>query len=225
VAISVVQSVGLGTWTGNFGSNVTTGSTLIYVTSAYNTTGATISSSSPVYNSATPSGSTELATVWSGGTDSAYTAIWMLPNVTGGASSIGITMTNQSTPGDTHTVGLAAYEIAGLGTSPSLDKSSTSSGNSTAVTSGASGAITTTPEIVIGGLVIFGQVMALVTSPWTSIQLSDQFQQSGYQIVTSGSSSYTYAQTAGGSAEWVGAVVTVKGTAAASHLPFLYGIV
>jgi hypothetical protein len=146
--------------------------------------------------------------------------------VTGGASSIGITMTNQSTPGDTHTVVLAAYEIAGLGTSPSLDKSSTSSGNSTAVTSGASGAITTTPEIVIGGLVIFGQVMALVTSPWTSIQLSDQFQQSGYQIVTSGSSSYTYAQTAGGSAEWVGAVVTVKGTTvAASHLPFLYGIV
>jgi hypothetical protein len=130
-------------------------------------------------------------------------------------------MTGQSTPSDNHTVGLTAYEVPGLGANPVLDKKSTSSGNSTAVTSGASGAITALPEIVFGSLVIFGQVMSLIGAPWTSVQLSDQFQQSGYQIVTSGASSYTYAQTAGGAAEWVGAVVTIK----PGSLLFSYGIV
>lgn len=218
MAISVVQAVKIpDTWSGAFAGNVTPGNTIFLVPTAYTNTGSTISSSAPLYNSASVAGATKLIDVNSGGaTNAVYTGIWMLPNVSGAHTSVGITLAGENASPFAGSVGLTALEVAGLGTSPSLDKSNPSSATTgTAVTSGASGAITTVPELVLAALIIYGQVMNDVGAPWTESQYTNQYSLAGYQVVTSGSASYTYNQAAAGSAPWCGAVVTVKGTPAA----------
>jgi hypothetical protein len=218
MTITVVQTAKIpDTWSGSFPGNVTAGNTLILVPTAYTNTGSAMSSSAPLYNGASVTGAAKLIDVNSGATNGVYTAIWMLPNVTGGHTSIGITMTGENSSPFAGSVGLTAYEVSGLGTSPALDKSHSSSATTgTAVTSGASGNITAVPEIVIGSIIIFGQAMNTVGSPWTESQYANKYSLLGYQVVTSGSSSYTYSQTGAASAAWCGAIATVKGTASPS---------
>lgn len=213
MTISVVQTATIAdAWSGSFAANVAAGNTVFLVVTAYSSSGATMSSSSPTFNGSPVTGATQLVSINSGSGSSVYTSIWMLPNVSGGAKTVSVTVSGEDTPPFAGAVGLLAYEVAGLGASPALDKSHTSSATSgTAVTTGASGSITAVPEIVIGSVVIFGQTMPAVGSPWTSTQFANQFSSAGYQIVTSGSSSYTYASTAAASAAWCGGIVTVKG--------------
>jgi hypothetical protein len=212
MAISLNQTpTVLGAWTGSMGSAAASGDTLFYVATAYSAAGSAISSSAPLYNGSSVTGATLLEHDQSSGTNSVYTGIWMLPNISGAHTSVAITMSGQDTPPDAHTVGLSVFDVAGLGASPAQDKGTASAGTSSAVTTGASGSITTTPEFVLGSLVIFGETLAPVGAPWTEpTQLSDDFCLTGYQIITSGSSSYTYNKTASGSAGWAGAIVTVK---------------
>jgi len=217
VAVSVSHVTVLGTWSGTLSAAPAAGDTLLYVVTAYTTSGAAISTSSPTYNGAAVTGAVLLKAQQGPGTNAVYTATWMLPNVSAGHTSVGITVTGADTPGDQVTVGLTVYDVTGLGASPSLDKSASSSGTSSAVTSGASGATTQASEIVVGSLVIFGQTMSPVGAPWTEpAQLADDFCLSGYQLLSSSGSSFTYAKTAGGSASWAGTIVTVAGSSPVS---------
>ena len=222
MTISLNQSpLVLGSYSGSLASAAAAGDTLLYVVTAYTTSGSTISSSAPLYNGASVTGATQLKAVQASGTDAVYTAIWMLPSISGSHTSVAITVSGDTVPGDTKTVGLTVYDVAGLGSSPALDKGNTASGTGTSVTSGASGNITQLPEFVLGSYVTFGQTIATAGAPWTEpAQLTDQFQSSGYQIITSGTASYTYAQTDGASSAWAGAIVTLyAGGAAAAATP------
>lgn len=216
MTISVVQTAKIAdTWSGSFSASVTAGNTLFLVPSAYTNAGTAMSATAPLYNGSSVTGAVKLTDVNSGSTNGVYTAIWMLPSVAGGHTSIAVTMSGEQASPFAGSVGLTALEVAGLGTGPALDTSHTSSATTgTAVTSGASGNITAVPEIVIGSLILFGAAMSTVGSPWTESQYANQFTLIGYQVVTSGTSSFTYNKAGASSAAWCGAVATVKGTAA-----------
>jgi hypothetical protein len=209
--INVIQSVGIvEAYSGNFNYDVTAGNTIFIVVGTYNTSAVTISSSSPTFNGNPVSGVTELLSVQSGfdGSDTAYSAVWMLPNVLGGSSSVGITVTNGIT---SPTVGgLILYEVSGLGT-PVLDQSSTGSATTgTSVSSGASGDIKQTPEFVIGTSFSLDSLSSLPASPWTSQAIgANAHAAAGYQIANSSGNSYTWSGTGGGSAPWSAGIATV----------------
>ena len=154
MTISVVQDgeagAAGGTWAVTLGSGTTAGNTLFYVATAYENTGAVPSSSAPLLGGSAVTGAVKLIDVVDTSSDRLYTSIWMLPDVPGGKTACAITMTNSQS---INNVGLTVYEVAGLGSSPSLDRSS--SGNSastptTAVSSGTTAAITAAPEFVLG---------------------------------------------------------------------------
>ena len=223
MTISVVQTAKIAdAWSGSFASNVTIGNTVFLIATDYNVVTATMSATNPLYNGGSVTGATLLKDVNSGSSSPVYTAIWMLPNVASSAKTVAVTMNNGIGSSPTAgAVGLIAIEVAGLGASPTLDKSNaTPATTGTAVTSGASGSITAVPEFVLASLVIFGQSMTTVGAPWTELQFTDDFSLCGYQIVTSGSASFTYNQTAAGSAASAGCIVTVKGTVSATPSPF-----
>lgn len=64
---------------------------------------------------------------------------------------------------------LYGYEVAGLGSSPQLDKSSTGSGNSAGpLDSGSTGSISFAPEIILGTGVGYALNLNSPGSPWIS---------------------------------------------------------
>jgi hypothetical protein len=150
----------------------------------------------------------------SGGVGGVYTAIWMLPNVAGG-STVSITVTNANMPVDNHTVGMTCYDIAGLGTNPTLDLSSAATGNSSSIASGSVGPINHSQELVLASVVAFGAQVTPVGSPWTESFLLDEFAIQAYQITSSSGGTYDYAATCN-STEWTGTVVGVYAGAVAS---------
>ena len=115
-------------YTGSFGSNVTAGDSVLLLVVSYNTSNVTISSSSPTFNGSPVTGSQLLKDQQSPYAASAttYAALWMLPNVSGGAKPFGITVTNGLSSGNT---GIWALDVAGLGTTPLLDQSQPASGS------------------------------------------------------------------------------------------------
>jgi hypothetical protein len=222
MTISVVQVGTLADLSGSGGSgdasfaaDVTAGNSLIYAFTDYSGTNVVISSNTPTFAGSEPAGSVKLTdeqSPYSGGT--VYAALWLLPDVAGGSKEIGITSVNGTGGAN---VGLIAWEVAGLGASPSADKSSEGSGNSTAVSSGASGAITASPEIIVGLAVGYGQTEPGAGAPWTETTFGSDFIYAGYQIAASSGGSYTYAMTGGSSAPWAALVATVKGPSGTSH--------
>jgi hypothetical protein len=212
MTIAVVQVAELfGAFSGNFSSPVTAGNTIFLLASAYNASGATISSSDPEYDGSIPAGSVKLKDEQSpiSGGDSVYGTIWMLPDVAGGATSVILTVTNGENVSST---GLVAIEVSGLGASPSLDQSASDQGNSTGPTSGPTGDITAAPEIILGAGVEFAQAVTPPGSPWTSYRAGADYTAFGYQIVTSDGNPYTYACTSSSAAPWCGMIATVQGT-------------
>jgi len=220
MAISVVQTA---TGTGNppfsFGSAVTVGNTVILVVPGYSTTGSspstgsvklggnTITGTVAFFNPGTTAG---VASANDGG-NVAYVSIWMLPNVqVSGQTAVDVTFTAGNSG-----IGGVAYEVSGLGTSPSLDQSTSSSGiTSTAVDSGTTSAITAAPEIIIGGAMIFSGAGAGSPAGFTvSNPTGDCW--AGYQVATSSGGTYNWHQAAGGGNPWTAALVTIQGTAAA----------
>jgi hypothetical protein len=216
MAISVVQTA---TGTGNppvtFASNVTAGNTVILAAPCYDTGGTNNTVSSVLLGGSAVTGTVAFFNPGStGGVNSgslggnvAYISIWMLPNCPGGQNSVDYTFSGSQ-------VGQVAWEIAGLGTSPSLDQSS--SGSSTTLgtsDSGTTSAITAAPEIVIGAAMIFSGAGASSPAGYTvSNPTGDLW--AGYQIVTSSGGTYDWQQTGAGQ-PWAAAIVTIQGTAAA----------
>lgn len=208
--VAVVQSALIANATsGSFGSNVTAGNTVFLTVCCFNTTGNTISSSNPTFGGSPASGAVKLkeAQSNSAGTESAYTATWMLPNLAGGAASVGITVTNGTVNANT---GLLLYEVSGLGSNPTLDQSNSGSATSgTAISSGASGAITQAPEFVLGAWEA-NQGSTAPGAPWTSQFISGAgVGLTGYQIPSSSGASFTFSGTGNASGLWAATIVTV----------------
>jgi Concanavalin A-like lectin/glucanases superfamily len=205
VTISVVQGKVFSGLSGSLNSAVTAGNTLLVLPYNYNSTN--MSSSAPVYNGSTPSGSAKLTDVNapSGGAGIVYTGIWMMPAVSGGGTSVGLTVTGS-------TVGMAAYEISGLGSAPQLDPGGgTSTGGNAGSATAASGstpAITQSPELILGSVITYGGAPAGAGSPWT--ELSPTYSKCGYQVVTSSGGAYDYTMGSGGAGDtWAACIAAI----------------
>lgn len=140
----------------------------------------------------------------------------MLPNVSGGAASVALTASGGGTVDGN--VGMEAIEVSGLGSSPSLDTASpnpaTASGDTQNTSSGATGNIVSSPEIIVGASIGYAGGYTPPSSPWTNASPgTGGYCQAGWQVVTSSGSAYTYACTQpGGIAQWIAGVAAVKGT-------------
>jgi hypothetical protein len=207
MTISVVQAPSpFGDATsGDFGDDVTEHNTVFLIMNAYALSDVTISTSDPLLGGAAVTGAALLGhqqSAWDG-TLTAYTAIWQLPDCPGGADAVALTLTN----GEVNTAtGLWAFEVAGLGTAPSLDKSAAANGTSGIASSGASGDIITSPELILGACAqnspeSFGQ-----PGGFTGSNLEAGI--AGYQIAASAGNSYTYDVSNGGD-EWAAVIVTI----------------
>lgn len=215
MAISVVQSVAhVGNPPATFGSNITLGNTVVIVAAGYTTTsgnpstgtvrlaGGVVPGTVALFNPGTTGG---ILSPISGG-NGAYICIWILPNVQLAAQTV-VQMTFTGASG---VIGQAIYEVAGLGTGPILDVSSSgSAGTGTAVSSGAAGPITSATEIVFGGTMAFVGTPA-TNSGWICLQPGGGADlTAGYQIPVAAGGSYTWSQTSSGS-PWSAFAAAIK---------------
>jgi hypothetical protein len=223
MTISVVQSKVLSSsaWSGSFSSNVAAGSTVFLFAYQYTSSGATMGSSAPLFNGSSVAGASKLFDKQGASTNTVYGAIWMLPNLAGGAASCALT--NSGGIVDSN-VGLIGIEVSGLGASPSLDSASpnpqTGTNNAGNPSSGATGNIVSSPEIILGLAVEYGVTLTLPGGAWSGLQTASGLTAAGWQVVTSSGSAYTYTAT-GSSASWAAGVAAVKGTSAGPAGPSL----
>ena len=218
MTISVVQTAWISAgFSGSFASNVTIGNSIVIAATGYNgNNGTAISSSGLLYNGASQAGTVKLTDLQSGGgTGSDYLAFWLIPDVQSSAKTLAITMTNSLTGSF---VGIAAWEVSGLGASPALDQSSIASGGTTAAqSSGTTGAITGAPEFIAGALVQDGTPGTLPGSPWSANIVSGTTNTAAQsQIVVSSGGTYAY-NVGAGNANWVSGIVTVKAAGSTAH--------
>lgn len=234
MAISVVQSQVAGTQASStfsltFGSNVTAGNSVLLGVITFKNSNVTITAATPKFGGSTVTGASKLAEVQSAFTASltAYTSIWLLPNLAGGSANVTIITTN-STLGNSQT-GLVAWEAAGLGSTPVLDKSSTGSGAGGTPTSGTTGSTTVAAELVVATLIGLDGLTGTPTSPsgYTNqkIGTGNSATVAGYQVQSSSGSTYVYANAmqSPDTNVYAGAVVTVAAalTAPAPVLPLI----
>ena len=233
MTVSVVQSGEAGAaagggWNVTLGTPATAGNTLFYVVSGFHGSSITPSSSAPTLGGSSVTGAALIASAVNSATSQVLTDIWMLPNIPGGQTACSVTVTNSL---QIDAVGLAVFEVAGLGATPAVDQAyptpappaTGNSGNlanpNAAINSGTTGAITAAPEFVIGGGTS-DQGAAAGAAAFTSQAVGGNTNAwAGYQIPVIPGGTYTWAQTAAGNANWSAAVVTVKppGGAPAAH--------
>jgi len=215
--ISVVQSAYFPYNTeGMFSGDVTAGNSIVLIPALYTpTTSGTFSTSNPQFGSL---GNSVPGTALVQGTSPyvpgapgwGYTALWLLPNVPGGATYVRVDATYPNTGGP---LGMFAYEVAGLGATPQLDPAggvASAVGFNTTVESGACPAITKAPEIIFGYGHIYGVTLSAPSGAWTTIA-GGGFTNfwSGYQIATGPGGTYDWSQAAATSGSWGSAVVAI----------------
>ena len=220
MTIAIVQTkVTNAAWTGSFASNVTVSDTVFIYAYSYGPVNE--SSSNPTFGgSAVSNASKVLDGVGANGNSSVYSAIWMLPNLAGGAASYGLTNINGTVDAN---VGSVAIEVSGLGASPLLDAGAapnpqTASGVMGAIGSGSTGNITTSPELIIGTAIGFALNLTPPGAPWTNGQASS-FCSAGWQVVTSSGSSYAYNVTGSTGAAWIAGVAAIQVTLPVTSSP------
>jgi hypothetical protein len=193
-------------------ANTTVGNSLIVAVGVWATSNKTISANAPTLGGSAVTGAVLLtskqspfassATVWAG--------LFLLPDVQ--VASEALTFTGNNNDGESF---LAAIEYSGLGASPTNSTTPASaSGNSASVSSGASGALAAVPAVVAGLSDSTGSPFTSVPgAPWTSYELNTGGGALGYQIITSGTSTYTWAPSAALSDPWAAMVCAVEATA------------
>lgn len=214
MAISVVQTAVSGNLSGTavFGNPVTPGNTVLMYVSAYGD-GAPISTSGPQLGRSSVPGASLLTSDYSTSGGNIYSSLWMLPTISpvnGDGETLSITA-----DGGGGLASVIGWEVAGLGSSPSLDMSSAAAAAGGATTSsGTTGAITSASEIVVGGATAYAETQSSPGSPWIVSDTPNAWCWAGYQIVSSAGGSYTWTQTTGGAqdADWAAVVATVKAT-------------
>jgi hypothetical protein len=227
MALAVVQSVSFNAaWSGSFGANVTAGNTVFLLAYQYNNTGATMSSSSPVFGGSPASGASLITSGQPSGSAVVYGVIWMLPDLAGGAASVGLT--NSGGTVDTN-VGMAAVEVSGLGASPALDTTATNpapaTGSSGNPASGTTSATAEAPDFIIAFAVEYGTALTAPGAPWLAPTGGQPASGclAGWQIATSAGGTYSYSATGSGQ-RWAASVAAIAVTsgAAPQQPPFLY---
>lgn len=220
MTISVIQAANADNPTNvSFTANVTAGNSVILLASAYNSNGLTMISSAPTYNGNIVTGAVKLVDQQSPFSGfAAYGAIWLLPDLAGGAKGpFAITFVNNT--------GVSEYqvlEVSGLGASPVTGPSSAGNGSSSSASSGAAAALTGS-ALVVG----FGTANNNVfsnppqTSPWTAFFLDTGFDASGYQVASSGTLSWIPAMTT--SAQWAAMIGSVYGPSAPAAVYLVTG--
>jgi hypothetical protein len=214
VTISVVQTAtGTSNPPASFASGVTAGNTVFLVATYYDTNGtqpapsassvklggSVVSGTVALFNAGTTNGVNSAA---DGSNNVACIGFWMLPNCPGGSTAVDITT-------GANNIGQVAYEVAGLGSSPVRDVSTSNTAiTAGAVDSGTTSGITNAPEFIIGGAMVFGGAGAGAPSGWTYVNPSGD-QWIGYQIATSSGGTYNWHQAAGGSEPWAAGVATI----------------
>jgi hypothetical protein len=217
--ISVVQSVYFPFNTeGNFASNVTAGNSIILIPGLYTAAASgAFSTANPQFGS---EGNSVPGTELVEGTGPilyngyGYTALWLLPDVAGGATYVRV---DPSYPSPGGPLGMFAYEVAGLGAAPQLDPaggvSSTagaSTSTATSVYSGPCPEITQAPEIIFGYGHIYDVTLSAPSGAWTTmIGGGVQNFWSGYQIAAVTGGTYDWTQTAEGTGSWGSAVTAI----------------
>lgn len=214
MTISVVQSrvINQGGYSGNFGTNVTAGNSVILVATGA-VFAAAASSSNPTFAGSPVSGAVKLYEVESAGGATGggvYTTAWLLPNLAGGSAAVGLTVSNVFGG----SFGLFGYEISGLGATPSAGPASTGTAETgTAVDSGsitASGA-----ALVIGSGACFSATsLTGPSSPWTTIAMTGSASLTSSQVTAGGAADWQ--ATAAASTGWVAGIAAVMVSRAAA---------
>lgn len=216
MTISVVQASNS---SGVFASGVTPGNTIMLIAEGFDFANTTITTSAPTLGGTAYTGATDLLDIPSGfstGSGVVYGGFWLLKNIPGGFG--GATTTGITFGGGGSQYGLFAYEIAGLGATPTLDQLvHNQNGNALNPASGSTPAITAAPEIIFGLALCLGVGLAAPTpAGWTSQAGSSSFGWAGYQIATSSGGTYSWSQSSGGSGNaWSAGIVTIQGSGGA----------
>ena len=193
-----------------FGSPLTPGNAVFLVGCSYTVNGSDTTSSNPLLGGSSVPGAAAFFNSGStnginnaSGSDIGYITFWMLPNVAGGETTAALSFNVDGM------LGLVAYEVSGLGSTPALDQSSSGSSLVAATaSSGASGNITGAYEFILGGAMMFSGAGAGQPSGFTYVNPTGDVWV-GYQIANSSGGSYTWSQSSAGT-PWVSGIVTVK---------------
>lgn len=206
----IVQSMTVVGYSGSFTNNVQAGSTIMMFVDGYNPTNP-MSSSAPTFNGSTPTGSVMAFGEQAGGSDGGndYGAIWMMPNVAGGAKTVAVTSGNLGT---NSVCGLACYEVANLGATPAIDQVTSQNSTSATSISITTGATIYAAEFVMAMLV---QDQTLNPGPggsgWANhLEIAGATNsQTWAQIQTTAGGTYTVANTETGGTNWIVGIVTI----------------
>jgi hypothetical protein len=140
--------------------------------------------------------------------DVGESAIYVDPNCSGSQTSVVVTFTNFVD------VAIDVYEVSGLLTSSVVDKTNSgSSSSTTSISSGATGTLSQTNEIVFGCVGSAGGLSAFPGSPWVN-DGNTSIGAAGYNIV-SATTSLTYTATCG-TDFWTAVIASLKGIASLS---------
>ena len=224
MAISVPQTASADqVYSAAFPGPVGAGDSVILAVSAFTTAGLVIASHDPLYNSLPVAGAVKLCEKQSPGAGNAvYAALWLLPDLAGGATGVSITVDNGGT---STVVGLHGLDVTGLGATPSLDVSSVNAAaTGTAVSSGPTGAIASSPELIVAVDISFGQALTQAGAPWTELTHVSSFTWTGYQVANSAGASFNYQTTAAASAPWAGIIAAVKPASQNSYISISQGL-
>ena len=219
MSVSVVQTA---TAT-PFGTALTAGNTVFIIASLWASGDNTFTTSAPTLGGSGVTG-TDLQQVTSpfvGGSTKVYQAIWMLPDVTGGQTSFGLTTSGGNANG------IFAVEVAGLGASPALDQHVSNSGSADSVASGTTSSTLHANEFVLGAAAIYSGSGGAPSGGWTTWKPASQAW-GGYQIAAAKGATFSWAQTASAPQGWAAGIITVAGSSpgggaasAASAVPAL----
>lgn len=204
-----------GASSGSFNSNVASDSTLFLWQFAYTVTGATISTSSPVFDGQAGAGPVKLIEQQSpGAANAVYGVLWMLPPPGGGwpaaAGPFTVTVTNGIVDAN---VGMVIGEFSGMGAAAVLDSGAApnpavASGASGSPTTGNTGNIIAAPELIVALAVEFGVALTGAGGAWGELQASS-FCLSAWQVVTSSGGAYSY-NPSGFGGNWAAGVAAVE---------------
>lgn len=214
--VTVVQSAqaNVSPLSASFPANVTAGNAVVVIATAYNSSSGAISFSDPAYGGGAPATLLTYTGPSSGGTaGTVQQCAYVLAGVPGGSKAVSVT-TVSGTP-----YSIAAYEVAGLGTAPSLDQHATGTGQAAAnpATSGATPPVTAAGELVIGSAVGYGLASASPGAPWGHLLPdTNNWAWAGLQTPAAAGGTYSWSQASSGSADWAAFVVTVAPTATAA---------
>ena len=208
MTIAVVQTTTFNNgFSGAFAANVTPGNTILMAASGHSSGNADLAHT-PLYNGATVTGAALIASDIRGTTD-AYSSLWLLPNVSGVSKNISITVDNADIA---PYVGGIALEVSGLGTSPTVEVSTHANGSTAgSASTGSIGPLVASPQIIFASMVQDNALPTQPASPWNNLTMPGGNTNSlaGWQIVTSGGSSYNYTVT-GSSANWAASIMAVN---------------